>query len=289
MSHAFAKDSRTCAACVSWGGERALSGDNTLVHVAAFSVAGGCRTASSNDYRKITKAYHTCPAWSALPMMKKHGGRPEHHPTSSPRASQLSPATPVDPVVPLPVLELAEPVPVAGIPVASVPDMAVAPVLAAPPAPPLAGCRSELLDIDKTPPQVHLLFLHWRKLRRDRPLPMMTELDTAQIRDTITRLCLMEPVDDGDDFLYRSCGRAIQRRMGFRPVMRLVSDCHLVEAAVRFNDDLRACLDRGEPRCLLVRDDPILPGKRFVELLLPLAGPDGRPATVLAYRHFPGG
>ena len=300
MSHAFAKDSSTCAACVSWGGERALSGDNTLVHVAAFSVAGECRTASSHDYRKITKAYHTCQAWSALPMMKKHGGRPGHHPTSGARPAPRTqiPSGPVPEQAAEPVLPPPEPVagPVDGLPLPA-PAVAdagqtgpatptVAPV---PPAPVLPGCRSELLDIDKTPSQVTLLFLHWRKLRRDRPLPLMTDLDTAQFRVAISRLCLMEPVDDGDDFLYRSCGRAIQRRLGFRPLMRRVRDCHPLEAAERFSNDLRACLDRGEPRCLLVRDDPILPGRSFVELLLPLAGEDGRPATVLAYRHFPGG
>ncbi len=72
-------------------------------------------------------------------------------------------------------------------------------------------------------------------------------------------------------------------------VSRPVGDCHPAEAAERFNADLRTCPETGEPRGLLVRDDPMLPGARFVELLLPLSDEDGRPARVLAFRHVPGG
>ena len=263
MSHAFAKDSRACAACVSWGGERALSGDNTLVHVARYSVEGECRTASSHDYRKVTKGYHTCQAWAPLPTLKKHGGRPERQPVF---------ATPAPPAAP-------------GHP---------APASTASPTPPAAEaepavCRSEPLDIDKTPPQARILYIHWRRLRQPGALPPARAIDTAQIRESVPRLCLMEPLRGGEDFVYRACGRALQRRLGRRPVPQPVSACHPGPAAERFSADLRACLEAGEPRSLLVRDDPMLPGVRFVELLLPLAGEDGRPACVLAYRHVPGG
>ncbi|HEY0833738.1 MAG TPA: hypothetical protein VGE72_07490, partial [Azospirillum sp.] len=83
MTHAFAKDSRACAACVSWGGERALSADNTLVEVPRYSVEGECRTAISQDYRKVRKSYHTCDSWSPLPLLRAHGGRTDRTPGPS--------------------------------------------------------------------------------------------------------------------------------------------------------------------------------------------------------------
>lgn len=96
MTHAFAKDSRACAACVSWGGDRALSDDNTLVHVDRYSAEGECRTATSQDYRKVTRSYHTCPTWAPLPMLKKHGGRPERQPVFASRpAPALAAVKPV--------------------------------------------------------------------------------------------------------------------------------------------------------------------------------------------------
>ena len=167
----------------------------------------------------------------------------------------------------------------------------MAPASAVPPPPPAPPvCRAEPLDLDKIPQIASLLYVHWRRVRRGRPMPEARDIDTAQIRECVSRLCLMEPVRGGEDFLYRACGRAVQRRMGpQRAVPRLVGDCHPAEAAERFIADLRACLEAGEPRALLVRDDPMLPGARFVELLLPLADEDGRPACVLAYRHVPGG
>lgn len=272
MSHAFAKDSRACAACVSWGGERALSDDNTLVYVARYSVEGECRTASSQDYRKVTKGYHTCPTWAPLPMLKKHGGRPDRQPADR-----------------QPVFATATPGPAPGAAPAAVPAAKAAPAAVAVAEPEPAVCRSDVLDIDKAPPQAHVLYIHWRRVRQQRALPRAREIDTAQIRECVSRLCLMEPLPGAADFLYRACGRAVQRRLGQRPVPRPVSACHPEDAAARFNADLRACLDAGEPRCVLVRDDPMLPGVRFVELLLPLAGEDGRPSCVLAYRHVPGG
>ena len=271
MSHAFAKDSRACAACVSWGGERAMSDDNTLVHVTRYSVEGECRTASSQDYRKVTKGYHTCAAWAPLPMLKKHGGRPDRQPVF---ATTPTPAQPA-------------PVAVAAAPVAAAPVVAASPVVVAEPEP--VVCRADLLDIDKSQPAARVLYIYWRRVKQQRAMPMAHEIDTAQIRESVSRLCLMEPVRGGEDFIYRACGRALQRRLGLRPVPQLVSACHPGPAAERFNADLRACLESGEPRSLLVRDDPMLPGVRFVELLLPLAGEDGRPACVLAYRHVPGG
>ncbi|AWK87565.1 PAS domain-containing protein [Azospirillum thermophilum] len=267
MSHAFAKDSRACAACISWGAERALSDDHTLVYVTRYSVEGECRTASSQDYRKVTKAYHTCPAWAPLPMLKKHGGRPDRPPTfATPMAPPASPPQPA-----------AKPAAPASSPSA---------VAEAEPPP----CRADLLDVDKTPPQVRVLYAHWLRVKRKRPLPLAHEIDPAQMRESVARLCLMEPVAGGADFVYRACGRALQRRLGRRVVTHSVTALHPAQAAARWLADLRACLESGEPRCLLVRDDPMLPGTRFVELLLPLADVEGGPATrVLAYRHVPGG
>ncbi|MBP2295125.1 PAS domain-containing protein [Azospirillum rugosum] len=283
MTHAFAKDSRACAACVSWGGERALSDDHTLVHVDRYSAEGECRTASSQDYRKVTRSYHTCGTWAPLPMLKKHGGRPERQPVFAtpmqPPPSGLAaapPAAPASASASAAAAVLTKPVPAPVVPAAPAPE------------PEPVVCRSDVLDIDQTPQAARVLYVYWRRVRQQRTMPLAREMDTAQLRECVPRLCLMEPVDGGADFLYRACGRAVQRKMGRRPVPLRVSACHPADAAERFNADLRACLESGQPRSLLVRDDPMLPGVRFVELLLPLAGDDGRPACVLAYRHVPG-
>ncbi len=270
MSHAFAKDSRACAACVSWGGERALAADNTLVHVARYNVEGECRTAVSQDYRKITKAYHTCEAWAPLPMMKAHGARPARSPGPSAAMAGVLAATPAG--------RSAAGRSAVGAPAPEAADADAEEI-----------CSAAPLDVDKAPPGARQLYVHWHRKRGQRPMPTAAEIDTAQIRDSVSRICLMAPAPGGADFVYRSCGRALQRRLGFRPAGRLVAACHPEEAARRFLTDLRACLASGEARCLLVRGDPILPGVRFVELLLPLADERGRPALVLAYRHVPGG
>jgi hypothetical protein len=273
MSHAFAKDSRACAACISWGGERALSEDNTLVHVARYSVEGECRTASSHDYRKITKGYHTCTAWAALPMLKKHGGLPERQLAERQSAFATAPA---------PAMARPEPAP------------PPAPKPVAPPSPPAEAepiaCRADPLDLDKVPPQARILHTHWLRLRQKRGvLPRPQDIDTAQIRECVSRLCLLEPVPGAPDFTYRACGRSLQRRLGARPIARRVSECHPADAAQRLLRDLDACLAAGEPLAFLVQGDPIQPGARFVDLLLPLADDQGRPAMLLAYRHVPGG
>ncbi|HYG87094.1 MAG TPA: hypothetical protein VD978_12620 [Azospirillum sp.] len=268
--HAFAKDSRACAACVSWGGERAMAPDNTLVHVTRYSVEGECRTAISQDYRKITKAYHTCTAWSPLPMLRAHGGRPERTPGPSAAMSAM----------------------IAGgtVAAASAIKPPPAPAAAPQPGPEPESCRSTPLDIDQVPPQARILYGYWHRLKAKRKaLPAAAELDTAQIRECVSRLSLLSPVADGSDFIYRACGRAVQRRLGSRPVAKPVSVCHPAPAAERWLTDLRACLAEGEPKSFVVRDDPLLPGARYVELLLPLADESGRPAFVLAYRHLPGG
>ncbi|WP_207457291.1 hypothetical protein [Azospirillum sp. SYSU D00513] len=295
MSHAFAKDSRACAACISWAGERALSDDHTLVHVERYSVEGECRTASSQDYRKVTKGYHTCTAWSALPMMKKHGGLPERQPPASrpEPALALAGAAPVVAVqapVQAPVQAMAQTV-ARPAPVQPAPQPVTVPVPAPAPAaaPEPVICRSDRLELDRIPPAAQILHAYWLRLRQKRgALPRAAEIDTAQLRDGLPRLALLEPVPGSFDFVYRSCGRSLQRRMGLRPAARLVSACHPADAALRLQRDLRACLAEGDAQAFLVRDDPMLPGVRFVDLLLPLADADGRPAMVLAYRHVPG-
>ncbi|MFD1627238.1 PAS domain-containing protein [Azospirillum griseum] len=281
MSHAFAKDSRACAACVSWGGDRALSEDNTLVRVGRHGAEGECRTASSHDYRKVTKAYHTCAAWSPLPTLKKHGGR-----IGGPTPTSGGPAGPS-------VFVAGQSAAASGAGAATAqatpattaaPGVSAAAVVEAEALP----CRADPLDVEQTP-QVRVLYTHWLRLKRKRAIPLVREIDTAQIRETVPRVCLMEPTADGD-FVYRSCGRALQRRLPQRATTRRVTECHPPQAAERWLADLRACLDSGEPRCLMVRDDPMLPGTRFVELLLPLADEEGGKATrILAYRHVPGG
>lgn len=282
MSHAFAKDSRACAACVSWGGERALSEDNTLVHVARHGVEGECRTASSQDYRRVTKGYHTCTAWAPLPMLKKHGGRIGHTAADLHLPVTAAASRPIQSAAQSAGQPASQPVPAAAAFAAA--PVAVA-VLDVPPPP----CRADPIDVEQSP-QVSVLYTHWLRLKRKRRMPLAVEIDTSQVRESVPRIALMEPTADGADFVYKSCGRALQRRLAERPTTRRVTECHPEQAAQRWLSDLRLCLESGEPRCLLVRDDPMLPGAKFVELLLPLADVEGGPATrVLAYRHVPGG
>lgn len=273
MSHAFAKDSRACAACTSWGGERSMAPDNTLVHVARYSVEGDCRTASSQDYRKVTKAYHTCAAWAPLAMLKAHGARPTRTPGHSAAMAGLLAGAPAG--------RLAEPPAPAPVPVAA------APVVVA--EAPDIRCRSTPLEFDKAPPQARVLYAHWHRVKQQRGMPMAREMDTARFRDCVGRICLLERAGGGDDFVYRACGRTIQRRLDQRAVTRTLAACHPAEAAGRLRADLDACLAQGRALCHVVHNDPMVPGARFIELLLPLADETGRPASVLAYRHVPGG
>lgn len=272
MSHAFAKDSRACAACTSWGGDRSMAPDNTLVHVVRYSVEGECRTASSQDYRKVTKAYHTCAAWAPLPMLKAHGARPTRTPGHSAAMAGVLAGAPAG--------RLAEP-PAASIPAATAPVVEAEPVDTA--------CRSSPLEVDKAPPQARVLYAHWHRVKQQRGMPMAREMDTARFRDCVGRLCLLERTADGRDFVYRACGRAIQRRLDQRAVMRPLTACHPAEPAERLRADLAVCLAEGQALCRVVHNDPLVPGVKFVELLLPLADETGRPAFVLAYRHVPGG
>lgn len=296
MTHAFAKDSRACAVCNSWGGPRDFSADMTLACVERYSVEGECRTAISHDYRRVTKSYHTCEAWSPLPLLRAHGARHARTPGPSVAMENLLAATPADkrPLVAtaLPAA-LPAPVPVvAAAPVVVTPPPAVAApppsiVLPEPPAP--EACFSTPLDPEQTPPMAIVLHNYWRRLKGERPMPAATEINTAQLRDCISRLCLFAAAADGEDFEYRACGRAVRRRLELRPAGRRLTECHDPAAARRLAGDLRACLDDGAARAVLVRGDSLLPGQKYVELLLPLSDRGGRPAFVLAYRNVPGG
>jgi hypothetical protein len=150
-------------------------------------------------------------------------------------------------------------------------------------------CRSETIDIDKTPPSVRHLHVYWRRLRGTGRMPPASVVDTGHVRDCVPRLCLLEPAGGGGDFVYRACGRAIQRELGLRPVGHLVTACLPPVAAERWLADLNACLAAGDARCLLVRDDPTMAGQRYTELLLPLADDHGVGRYVLAFRHLSGG
>jgi hypothetical protein len=292
MTYAFAKDSRACAVCQSWAGARELSPDMTLAYVPRYSAEGECRTAVSQDYGRVTKSYHTCECWSAMLMLRAHGARHSRTPGPSAAMEGLLAATPGDkrPAVPLP----APPAPAA----APVPPVSPAAARAAhplpapappPPAPPVELCDSTLLDFDKIPPTALVLLNYWRRLKGDRAMPAATEINTAALRDTLTKLSLFAPAADGQGFEYRACGRAVRRRLEVRPAGRQLTECHDADSAARLTADLRACLTDGAARAVLVRGDKLLPGQKFVELFLPLSDSRGAPALVLAWRNVPGG
>jgi len=259
MAHAFAKDSRSCAACVSWSGQRSLAADNTLVEVERYSLEAECRAAASGDYRRFTKAYHTCERWAPLPLLKAHGARPSRvvMPPSPPPAA-LGEAGEVRDALPAP---------------AAMND----------------GARSLPIEIDKAPQPAQAVYAHWHRLKQEAGFPPARVFDPSQVRAAVPRLALLISTPDGADFVYRACGKAIARCLPGRPVGKRLGDCHPPEAAALLRADASACLGRGAPICQLIRRDPIAPGVRFVELLLPLADENKRAAFVLLYRHLPGG
>lgn len=299
MTYAFAKDSRACAVCNSWGGPREFSADMTLACVERYSVEGECRTAISHDYRRVTKSYHTCEAWSPLPLLRSHGARHSRTPGPSVAMENLLAATPADKRPPAPApAPIPAPAPVPAVVAVAVPvptpapspiSAPVAPPVVAPPEPGPEVCLSTPLDTEQTPPMAIVLHNYWRRLKGERPMPAAAEINTAQLRDCVSRLCLFAPAADGEDFEYRACGRAVRRRLDLRPAGRRLTECHDPAAARRLAADLRACLDEGAARAVLVRGDSLLPGQKYVELLLPLSDRGGRPAFVLAYRNVPGG
>lgn len=281
MTYAFAKDSRACAVCQSWAGQRELSPDMTLAYVPRYSAEGECRTAVSQDYGRVTKSYHTCECWSAMLMLRAHGARHSRTPGPSAAMEGLLAATPGD-------KRAAPPPPAPPSPsVSAAPARAAAPPLA--PIPPVELCDSTPLDFDKVPPTALVLLNYWRRLKGDRALPAAAEINTAALRDTLTKLSLFAPAADGQGFEYRACGRAVRRRLEIRPAGRRVEECHDPDSAARLNADLRACLADSAARAVLVRGDKLLPGQKFVELFLPLSDPRGAPAFVLAWRNVPGG
>lgn len=310
MTYAFAKDSRACAVCQSWAGARELSADMTLAHVPRYNAEGECRTAVSQDYGRVTKSYHTCDCWSPMPLLRAHGARHARTPGPAAAMEGLLAATPAE--------KRPSPAPQAravatretaaaqqgggggaagGAPALAAPRPPVAPAAvphAAVPVPAPESCASTPLELDRIPPVAGVLFSYWRRLKGERGAPAASEMDTAHLRDSLARLCLFAPAaNSGDpacgDFIYRACGRAVRRRLDTRPVGRRLTECHDADSAARLAADLRACLDAVRPMAALVRGDPLLPGQKYVELLLPLTDAAGRPAMVLAWRNVPGG
>lgn len=157
------------------------------------------------------------------------------------------------------------------------------------PADVVEGCASTPLDLEQIPPMAGVLLSYWRRLRGERRMPDAIDVNTAQLRDSLPRLSLFAPTADGLDFEYRSCGRAVRRRLDGAPAGRRVADCHESASAARLSADLKRCFDSATECATLVRGDVMLPGHKYVELFLPLAGADGAPAFVLTWRNVPGG
>lgn len=300
MTYAFAKDSRACAVCQSWAGARELSADMTLAHVPRYSAEGECRTAVSHDYGKITKSYHTCECWSPMLLLRAHGARHARTPGPSAALEGVLASNPADKRA-LPPLASVVPDSAATATTSNASSAAVplvSPPVAPPPAapapapvavPPPEGCVSAPLALDRIPPMAGVLLSYWRRVKGDRPMPAATEINTAHLRDSLARLCLFAPAADGQDFEYRACGRAVRRRLDLHPAGLTIGACHDAAGGARLSADVKDCFEAGTERALLVRGDPMLPGQKFVELLLPLAGADGKMAFVLAWRNVPGG
>lgn len=278
----------------------------TLAHVPRYSAEGECRTAVSQDYGRVTKSYHTCDCWSPMPLLRAHGARHARTPGPAAAMEGLLAATPAEKrpspspapsqapsQAPTPAVAPKDPAPIPAQPVqpAYAQTHAAHQPHAVPgrSAPTPEPCASAPLELDRIPPVAGVLLSYWRRVAGDRPAPMATEINTAHLRDSLSRLCLLAPVGDGGDFVYRACGRAVRRRLDLRPAGRRLTECHDADSAARLAADLRACLNAVRPMAALVRSDPLLPGQKYVELLLPLTDAAGRPAMVLAWRNVPGG
>jgi len=260
MSDAFTIDSRACAACAAWTGERSLARANTLSVVAHRQVLGECQGPRSPKFRTITRASGTCDQWEPLAMLRAHGGRPGHNWT-----------------LPVP----------ATVPSSVIGSSVIGPLdeVTQPPGEPDHGYISRLWAVEKCHPMVVELFRHWNRARgRDR-LPGRDTLKPWELRRYLGLAALFEVIDlePVPDYRCLHQGAELTRHLGVRAAGRRLSDLEDYAFASPLYRDLEACRREETADCRLVETNVYGPIRKFVRLALPFAGSDGRAALILTY------
>jgi hypothetical protein len=95
----------------------------------------------------------------------------------------------------------------------------------------------------------HLAFLqrYWSERRRDADLPLSSGIDAIDLAPVLGHVMLMEPVDGGDDFLYRVYGTLIAQQAGMEMTGKRVRDIPAPLVAVYFLATYRAVMQGRRP------------------------------------------
>jgi len=231
MSEGFAKDSKACAACIAWNGERTLSHSNTLAAVLSRQTPGECRAPASPNYRKVTRAFFTCSSWAPMAMLRSHGGLPE----MAPRAHATA--------APPPVAEPAE----------------------------QTHYRSRLYPLDRSPAPVAALYEYWLRRKGERALPDRRLIRPWELKGYLGWLSLIEAAPGGRVLVWRMLGSRMASWLPLNPVGRSLHDIGNPELSRHLHQDLVSCLESGRPECLLVQTDLFASPESYFQLALPLA------------------
>lgn len=264
MSDAFTIDSRTCAACAAWTGERSLARSNTLSVVEHRQVLGECQGPRSPRFRTVTRASATCDHWEPLPLLRAHGGRPGHALAASGSASSALPS--------------AAPLGVTGV-------ARFGPSSVASPGPTDHGYVSRLWAVEKCHPTVVELFRLWNRERGRNRLPPRESLKPWELRKYLGLAALYEVValEPVSDYRCLHQGAELTRHLGVRAVGLRLSDLDDYAFAAPLFRDLEDCRREETADCRLVETSVYGPIRKFVRLALPFAGGDGRTALILTY------
>jgi hypothetical protein len=123
---------------------------------------------------------------------------------------------------------------------------------------------------DLSDPGLVDLLTYWVGLRRDRQLPLASDLDPLQLKFILGWLMLIDPVDRGGDFRYRLYGSSIADVIGRDLTGCLVSDSF--PAFARFASDVyRRSMILQRPIMTRHSPPPRIPVVAWERLILPLA------------------
>ncbi|MBI1206115.1 MAG: PAS domain-containing protein [Azospirillum sp.] len=275
MAEGFAKDSRACAACISWTGERTLSHACTLATVNTRQQPGNCRAPNSPNYRKSTRAFHTCAAWAVMEMLRAHGGRPDLPVRGGPERPASDRGVPERVIVERRVSSDSGRSPTSG------------PSKAAPPAE-LPRFQSRRFPLERCPEPMRALLDYWQAKAGGRQIPDRRRILPWEIRHLLGRLSLVEAGRNGGAFVFRLYGSQLSGPFGISPTGRRHTEIFGPETAGLFDAEWSACLRAQEPRCNRISTDLFGMRLSYLELLLPLGESDpALPAHLLcSYTHL---
>lgn len=89
-------------------------------------------------------------------------------------------------------------------------------------------------------PRLSYLLRYWSERRRGSALPLSSEIDAIDLAPALGYVMLMEPIADGDDFVYRVYGTLIAQHSGTEMTGKRVRDVPIPLVAVYFLATYRA-------------------------------------------------